>query len=1022
MSVAPFSGSIPEQLARRSRGLGLRPLAWVLWLLPFLAGQVAAAQSTALDVSALGAPSFQSFTPRDGLPDGVVSVLGVDPDGFAWAASPQGLFRFVGHRWQRRVGPEMGRVHRRMLLDSHGTLWAPTLDAGITSYSGGRWTHATVEGGLSTNNVYRISEATFSGRSSLWMLTMGHGLFFRQGESWQADPGNESLPGGPLLSMTVTTELSGEARQWLGSGDHGLFFRRQGEVEWRRSDIAGLPEGQIEDVQRSVDAGGEALWVSIFGEGLWRLDSQGLHVWRLQEGTLRSNEVYTITVVDSPGAEATAWVASRGGLVRVRGDFAETFGRQHGLPSDQIRGTRLWQSPDGQQVLWIATENGAARTVLNAERWRTVSLMGSGGLGVFGVEVELDGRGGERLWVGSMRDGLGLYEAGTWRIFSAETGHLPDSSVRSLNRAKGLDGRDGVWAGLMHGHVVRIGDGPTFETIKTPWPKLSGQSVSDVYSRVVDGEREVWFATQFSGMYRLRKDGWTSFGSGVSDEGTRILSFIGQVDRDQRSWLWAASSLGLLRFDGSDWTLLGTELGLPERALNALTLPKDGTEVLWIGSAYDGLLRLDVSDPASPILLAEDDLPRAIDMTVYSAEHDSRGRVYICTNAGVQQLTPRPGGRWQERTFGRRDGMVHEECNTNAQLIDAHDRFWTGTLGGLTVFDPSATVQEIPKALRLVEVRADNFEIDPSAVVLEPSVRDFQVEFTLQSWQREEESLFRTQLVGVDAEPGPWTSQTFRTLAALAPGHHVLRIEAKDFAGFEAHPFELGFRMMPAWWQRRSVRGLAGLLGTLLVVGIVLTRNRNFRRQKRHLETMVSERTEALNIANDRLQTLSYTDTLTALANRRSLMRRLQEAANEDLGSDGAGVFGLIFIDVDHFKEYNDRLGHPAGDEALRVIARSLLECAKGDAMVARYGGEEFACLIPNSCLEEAEEVAESMRSHVAAQTVDVPGSNGRERVTISAGVACGELRGEPQIHHLLRDADKALYRAKGAGRNRVST
>src|SRR5262249_16794152 len=129
------------------------------------------------------------------------------------------------------------------------------------------------------------------------------------------------------------------------------------------------------------------------------------------------------------------------------------------------------------------------------------------------------------------------------------------------------------------------------------------------------------------------------------------------------------------------------------------------------GSATSGIVRIDVSDPEQPRVITEA-LPAAPDPTAYGAQRDSKGNVYICTNAGVQLLTPAPDGTWTSRVFTRSDGMVHEECNANAQFIDARDRFWTGTLGGVTVFDPHLAVNDSqPKPLRLSAVRIDGVPV-----------------------------------------------------------------------------------------------------------------------------------------------------------------------------------------------------------------------------------------------------------------------------------------------------------------------
>jgi len=125
--------------------------------------------------------------------------------------------------------------------------------------------------------------------------------------------------------------------------------------------------------------------------------------------------------------ERLLWVSSRAGLIRIRGDRATVFDRRHGLPSDAVRGLKLQHLADGTDLLWLATEGGIARAALADSQWQTVSLLGARYNGTFALLLEPDGRGGERLWVGSAKEGLGLLERGEWRYFSRAAGSLPTS-------------------------------------------------------------------------------------------------------------------------------------------------------------------------------------------------------------------------------------------------------------------------------------------------------------------------------------------------------------------------------------------------------------------------------------------------------------------------------------------------------------------------------------------------------------------------------------------------------------------
>jgi diguanylate cyclase (GGDEF)-like protein len=159
----------------------------------------------------------------------------------------------------------------------------------------------------------------------------------------------------------------------------------------------------------------------------------------------------------------------------------------------------------------------------------------------------------------------------------------------------------------------------------------------------------------------------------------------------------------------------------------------------------------------------------------------------------------------------------------------------------------------------------------------------------------------------------------------------------------------------------------------------------------------------------EKLAELSVTDELTSLANRRSLSQRLDEEAKRSARTGRA--FAVLMVDLDHFKEVNDRHGHQVGDSVLQQCARTLKENVRGTDFVARYGGEEFCVVLPETSLQGAQHVAEKLREAVANLPHPVP--------TISVGVAVWQ----PQVSadELLGQADAALYHAKQHGRDCVA-
>lgn len=160
-----------------------------------------------------------------------------------------------------------------------------------------------------------------------------------------------------------------------------------------------------------------------------------------------------------------------------------------------------------------------------------------------------------------------------------------------------------------------------------------------------------------------------------------------------------------------------------------------------------------------------------------------------------------------------------------------------------------------------------------------------------------------------------------------------------------------------------------------------------------------------------RFEQLSVTDALTGLLNRRYLEKRLVEEIQRSRRH--RFPMSLMLLDVDEFKSYNDRFGHPAGDKALKIVAGVLLDIIRGADVAARYGGEEFAILLPQTTSVEAAGIAERLRQRI--ERTEFP----KRRVTVSIGIAsCTNEIETPS--DIIDAADQALYEAKNQGRNNV--
>jgi two-component system cell cycle response regulator len=164
---------------------------------------------------------------------------------------------------------------------------------------------------------------------------------------------------------------------------------------------------------------------------------------------------------------------------------------------------------------------------------------------------------------------------------------------------------------------------------------------------------------------------------------------------------------------------------------------------------------------------------------------------------------------------------------------------------------------------------------------------------------------------------------------------------------------------------------------------------------------------------NAELHRLSSTDGLTGLFNRRYLDEELARRNQDSLRHHD--TLCLVLLDIDHFKRVNDTYGHPAGDLVLQAFADRIGVGLRAGDIAGRWGGEEFLAILPRTNLDGAFDVAERIRSATAATPVSVAGQD--ISVTVSGGCALGPAG---STGDLIRLADQCLYRAKGAGRNRI--
>jgi diguanylate cyclase (GGDEF)-like protein len=354
--------------------------------------------------------------------------------------------------------------------------------------------------------------------------------------------------------------------------------------------------------------------------------------------------------------------------------------------------------------------------------------------------------------------------------------------------------------------------------------------------------------------------------------------------------------------------------------------------------------------------------------------------------AAAQQVVLTLSNRIIHAPLAEIDHYNFECLRDIAQRLNASDAFWyvlaPGGSGYQAFLEWHASAPAAPKA--------GVFTVDGWSHLLDVLAQDDLVTFPSQA-----------ALAGAIT---PDESLPFAALGLEATAFAMLRGADEQF-GF----LVFGKRMVVSHWRSDELALLAMTSQMLL---------QSARHKARLVDISATQR--ALQAANTRLESLSRTDPLTGLPNRRHF-DELKE--NEFWRARRSGQpLALLICDIDFFKGYNDTYGHAQGDQCLCAVAGALRSSLRraGD-MVARIGGEEFAILLPATPLATAVTLAKYFRQAVADLAIAHVASSVADHVTISIGLAVLDAQGTDNFDALFRQADQALYRAKAGGRNRVA-
>lgn len=903
------------------------------------------------------------YTNEHGLPQRQVLAVVQDAIGYLWVGTYGGLSRFNGRAFvtlRTREGLSSNSVSDLVPFPD-GHLWVGTGEGGVCLAKDGAVLRCyQAPQALPSNGVLDLEP---DGNGGVWVATFDGVTHLR--------------PDGPRATFHLAGGKPLRNVWAIKRHDDSLFVGfASGIAKIRNNQVELLPV-RLPTPVRSLLPTPEGLYIGC-ERGLFRLSLQAL-------GELPEVIHGQIFVQDMAYVPGDLWVATRTGLYHWNDGRLQQITSAHGLPAELIN--RVYVDREG--VVWLGTEAGLAKLLPGP----FVTFTTADGLPHNFVRAVKGDQNG-RLWVGT-RGGLAVKAAAG---FLKPIGELA-SGIRIYDILPLPDGD--LWVATNRG-VYQLRN----DRLVKVWRESEGLPDNVTFALAFDRTTHELFLGTWAGTVCLVKGQLVPLPEPLRE--ARPISM--HVDGHRRLWVGLREGKLLLREPSGSIKLLGAKEGYSDQIVWSIASDARG---VWLGTNGDGALHVTETG-----IERWDRSKGLVDDFVWQVLPDRQGRVWLYTCQGLDRIANN-----QVQHFNIHDGLPDLEGSANACYQDREGFLWFGTASGLVRFqgpDDSDAGHFPPILLEGVKGQGGlPLETNPK---LPPKPGPITFSLVSLSFRNEKSIRYSYRLLPIQTD---WSSPQLSgevTFAALGPGTYRFEAVAVDAAGRASpQPVSFQFSVARPWWQHPLLAAVLTVLFGVSTVAYARLRARRLQLRAQELELLVAQRTQELSEKAQELVRLAESDELTGLANRRKFFITLRAELQRLWRAPAPARLSLMLLDLDGFKEINDTLGHNAGDELLRAVAKALCAAVRSTDTVARFGGDEFAVILPMT--DRVGALVAGAKVREAVKAVEVPFAGKTLRVTTSVGIAVvapSATFTESELTRLIQRADMALYAAKRRGGDAV--
>jgi len=949
---------------------------------------------------------FRVYGQAEGLKNLAVNAMAMDHEGFLWVATENGVYRFLGSDFER-FGQEQGIEGvdvRDVYADPDGNLWIGT-DKNLFRFDGRRFIPAA------GNPIEFQGPHRMVAEDARHLLVVDKRRLYRL----EHDAGGHTLSYLPVcsaallagypeldsvVSVSLVDEGGGVRRIWVGGGArlYSLPDRPSGgELGPRGDEVASWDTGKGLATDR---------WEAVRLDRAGTLWAQGMHhvaamppqssrfIDRDIPGADPESVMNRATLIEDP--EGRILATTDEGIARWDGGGWKIVGQAGGLVhSSYIAGTVF----DGDGDLWFGSRGDGLvhwTGYANWEGWATQQGLPSAAVWTIAQGAATD------VMVGTEKGPAAIH------LSSGKT-RLLFSSPRwpfSLVQAMEFNPDGSLFAATLSGRVLGIDPRSGLMQQKAKLPAL-------IISAFQDQTGRGFFATA-QGIYLSDP----AVAKGAPQRATAVDRLLGGAGLVQAGCAavdgsaWFVSDSRLIHFENGQWSMPPIDgMQRLNGSLLAIACAPDGS--VWATGEQAGAWKV---TPAKGHLQAQQlELPADLrSLACLAILVDRRGWVWLGSDSGLAVWN---GDTWRHLT--QESGLISNDVNQGALREGLDGSLWIGASGGVArLAHPERVFDQQPLGISLIEVRGGkSFYSGLQSITLPWGDPALSFRVASPATRNRSELSFKIRMEGLHPD---WieVKDGMAVFSRLAPGEYVFTAMACNTSLNACSPaVRFPVRILPPWWRSNWFLGLCALAFVLLLVAVDRLRARRLKERSRQLEAMVRERTLELEASREQLRIQAIQDGLTGMLNHVAVLRAL--AGEMDRARRERKTLVVAMADLDHFKRVNDRFGHLAGDEALRAFAAALRAATRGYDRIGRYGGEEFLLVLTEIPRKAVEQRLAGL--HAAVSNLEVGVGDSRLSITCSIGATVFDpSQGSMSAEALLAVADRALYAAKEAGRNRV--